>query len=306
MSWELPKGFREILSDLDKFAMMLLRRGEYTEALWLHQTRYKLIVDRQQVEGRRLHKGSPLYMQGICFIARKEPLRAFPPIAQAFIEDLLSEGDSEIAKSFAAFALLSRVYAVPQELLEKLTSITLSKRGKSDWHPAKIFKEFIISTNLYDRDITDFIKGLPVFGFTKYSMDNIPGRRDTRVFVGGCYGNYIVLNRIENIILELKYQPIIANQFIPRPNASDRDHSFELLEKCGQAIFEISVPDGWGPEVEKANSLGLPLRLFYQGEEPSRLVSPMFKSYPNQGWKGFDDLKVKIAKFLDEVKYASS
>jgi len=300
--WELPQGFREPIARLDELARMLLRRGEYCDAIAIQQQRLELILDRQRREGRRLHKGSPFYMIGICLVAKEQQHEAISYLAKALIEDLLSEENSNEVRSFGAYSLLARGYGINEKILGLLSSLTASKKSETQYEPATIYEQWEnqrIQTEHLVKEYLSSIGQVPKFAFRKYSMDGKPATREKRVFVGGAFGNHYLLGMMETIILELDFQPILADHFVPRPDVSDRDHSFELLEACSHAVFEISVPDGWGSEVEHARQLGINYLTFYQGEKPSRHVSRMYvDSDHSKGWKTRDDLKEKIGVFL--------
>ncbi|QQG48399.1 MAG: hypothetical protein HY247_06550 [archaeon] len=297
MSWQLPEEFKEQIETLDSIATTLRRRGNYSDAIAIHNVSYRLIVERQSREGRRLHKGGPLAQIGICLLAKGQPTPALPVFLSSFIEDCLSEGSGDRAKSFAR-TILRGSYGIPLDFLGGLEEFAVSKRGAEATDPNSILSQFVESVQMDDSKLVKLQRAEPRVITRQLSMDEIPGNREQRVFVGGTYGNYVVIEMLENIVIEEGLIPIIADRFKPREGANEKTHSFELLEKCGHAIFEISVPNGWLAEVERADSKNIPLMCFFQGLEPSRSVSAMTKGYPRKGWRGFDGLKGSVSSFL--------
>jgi hypothetical protein len=300
-SWTLPEPFEQHIEKLNEIGLWLLRRGFYSDALAVHEVRYNLIIDRQHLHRKRLHKGGPLYDIAICFIARQEHIPAIHSLLAALVEDTLSESDlyfpGLILPTYGILTDEHCGYGLGSDLMNKLGRFVVASRRKDN--PRLVVEKFLNENRIDQNRLYAMIRNRPSFGFNKYSLADFPlGPKDERVFIGGTHGNYVVIGLIENIVIELGCQPIIANQFTQEKDMTDKEHCFALIGKSAVALFEISVPDGWQVEVEHADANHIPILCLYQGEKPSRHVSSMMKSYPNSGWKTYDDLKETIKKFL--------
>ncbi|MGO9643657.1 MAG: hypothetical protein ACLPY5_02800 [Candidatus Bathyarchaeia archaeon] len=306
-SWGLPEPFKQHIAKLNEIGVWLLRRGFYSDAQAIHEVRYQLTIDRQSLRKKRLHKGSPLFEIAICSIARGQHPEAIISLLAAFVEDILSESDKySVELSRPAYTILTNTawgYGLPQNLLETLNHFTVRSRCKRD--PRLIVTKFLGQYKITHLERSPMIQqtsvpNLPSLTFNTYTSSSLPGSREKRVFIGGTHGNYVVIGLIENIVNELGYQPIIANQFIQDENVIDKDHCFNLLRNSAFALFEVSVPNGWQVEVEHASGKGIPLLCLFQGAKPSRHISSMIKGYQNVGWKTYDDLKDTIKEFLQD------
>lgn len=301
-SWELTAPFRECIKELDDTGNRFLRRGYYSDAQTTHEIRLKLIIDRQKIENKRLHKGSPLFKIGICLIAKEQQLEALPFLLQAYVEDILSGVGIDAVRVFPAYSILTAKtggYTCDEEFLRKLETFTLQSGTKNSFDHETFFAKFLRSQQLDAKDLGKLVKTFPAFTFNKYSMEAFPpGPKEQRVFVGGTYGNYAMIKMIETAVYELGFQPIIADQFKFREGISDKENCFELLRNSAFAVFEISVPNGWQLEVEHASTKEIPLLCLYQGDKPSRLVSSMLSGYRNSGWKTYEDLVATLRDFL--------
>ncbi|MGA3298110.1 MAG: hypothetical protein ABSD41_11765 [Candidatus Bathyarchaeia archaeon] len=301
--WELPDPFKQYIAGLNEIGLWLLRRGFYSDAQTIHEIRYNLIIDRQHLSGKRLHKGSPLFEIAICSIAKQEHIAAILFLLAANVEDILSESDlHSVEILLPAYSILtdkSHGYGLDYDLLNKLNDFVVEERDKKD--PKLMVEKFLKGRKISHEQLESLIHHRASFNFNKYELHDPPGSKEKRVFVGGNNGNYVVIGLIENILIELDYQPIIANQFIQAENVSDKEHCFALIRISAVALFEISVPNGWQVEVEHTSAHNIPLLCLYQGEKPSRFVSSMLKGYPNSGWKMYDDLKEAIKSFLEKT-----
>lgn len=137
----------------------------------------------------------------------------------------------------------------------------------------------------------------------KFSLSEIPGKIEDRVFVGGNYDNVGILRMISQHVSALGYRPIMALDFdVPLSQVHDND--LLLLHNCKYAIFEITLPDGHLMELERAEGYRVKTLAVYQARDKSRRPPPTISSMvlslkvPKYGYLDFDDLKVRISKFL--------
>lgn len=137
----------------------------------------------------------------------------------------------------------------------------------------------------------------------KFSLSEIPGKIENRVFVGGNYDNIGILRMTSQYVSDLGYQPIMALDFdVPLSRVHDDD--LLLLHNCKYAIFEITIPDGHLMELERAKEYGVQTHAVYQARDESRGPPPAISSMvlslevPKYGYLNFNDLQVRISKFL--------
>jgi hypothetical protein len=137
----------------------------------------------------------------------------------------------------------------------------------------------------------------------KYSLSEIPGKIEKRVFIGGNYDNISVLREIEDIVSDLGYQPILALEFEVLPDKT-HDQDMVLLHSCKHSVFEVSVPNGHLMELERAKEYGVKTLVVFQVRDESRnpppSVSAMILSLglPIHGYLNFEELRKAISDFL--------
>jgi hypothetical protein len=144
----------------------------------------------------------------------------------------------------------------------------------------------------------------------KPTIDQVPGKEDDRVFVGGNYDEMPVLREIARFVRECGKVPILAYDFdVPLDKISDYD--FRLLHQCKRAIFEITMTNGHHYEIMAGLSYNVTEYLMYQTRDEKREVPPtvtsMLKSLNAQGVKPtyfgymtFAEAKDYIEKILNK------
>lgn len=138
----------------------------------------------------------------------------------------------------------------------------------------------------------------------KYSLSRIPGKLEKRVFIGGNYDNISVLRKIESIVSDFGYQPILALEF-DVPIEKVHDYDLLLLHNCKYSIFEITIPNGHLMELERSKEYAVETLVVFQvrdeKREPPPSISKMVLSLdlPKFGYLDFEELKKKISEFLD-------
>jgi hypothetical protein len=153
-----------------------------------------------------------------------------------------------------------------------------------------------------------------------YSIDQIPGQLERRVFIGGNYDNCAVLREIASIVQDLGYQPIIALDF-DIPETEIRRYDLILLHNCKYAIFEVTFSNGHLIEIERARDYDVQTLLVYQVRDENRKPPPgatqmiLTSAFPRFGYKNFTELKEYLRSFLPpligtvsktvEIKYNS-
>lgn len=138
-----------------------------------------------------------------------------------------------------------------------------------------------------------------------FSLDNIPGIPEKRVFIGGDYGNIAVLKEIRKLVSKLGFQPILLADFTI-PTEEEFDTALLLLSKCKLAIFEVSYHSAANMELVKCKDYNVRVLLIYQFllEPPrhkSAMVNSFVKSYENaQLWAypDFREMKKIISEWL--------
>lgn len=138
-----------------------------------------------------------------------------------------------------------------------------------------------------------------------YTLDNIPGLFEKRIFIGGNYDNCAVLREIADIVRELGYQPIIALDF-DASKEEVRSYDLRLLSNCKYAIFEISFSDGHLIEIERSGDYKVQALLVYQVRDDKREPPPgaslmvLGTAHPRFGYLDFKELGEYLLTFLPQ------
>jgi DNA polymerase III delta prime subunit len=122
----------------------------------------------------------------------------------------------------------------------------------------------------------------------KPTIDEVPGREDDRVFVGGNYDEMPVLREIARFVWESGKIPILAYDFdVPLDKINEYD--LKLLHRCKYAIFEITLPNGHHYEIAAGLTYNVTEYLLYQARDERREIPPtvssMLKTLNAQGIK---------------------
>lgn len=101
----------------------------------------------------------------------------------------------------------------------------------------------------------------------KLDPDQMPGRYERRVFIGGNYDFSVILKEIRDFVAKLEFQPIFALDF-EIPPGKIHDYDLRLLHNCRYAIFEVGQPAGELMEIERALDYNVEMLILYQSREP--------------------------------------
>ena len=141
----------------------------------------------------------------------------------------------------------------------------------------------------------------------KLDINNIPGKYEDRVFIGGNYDWMPVLREIGKYTEENGFQPILAYDF----KIEKGIHNFDLrlLHQCKYAIFDETHPAGELMEIERSKDYEVNVFIIYQvrdleNDKPPAQVSSMVTSlkYPMRGYSTFEELNKVISEWLSEIR----
>ena len=83
--------------------------------------------------------------------------------------------------------------------------------------------------------------------FTKNTLESINQTEESkRVFLGGAFNNILYLKQIENVVNELGYYAVFADNFEKPLGMEDDEFTRALLKRSRFALFEISVVEAGG------------------------------------------------------------
>ena len=112
---------------------------------------------------------------------------------------------------------------------------------------------------------------------------SLPGRHDTRVFIGGSYveTRYSVLDYFADVVGRSGFEPIVADRYA-MPQIATHDTTLYLLHSCRLAIFEASNPSGALMELERTADYGTYCLVLYREQEGYWSQSAMLTSFVRQ------------------------
>lgn len=139
-----------------------------------------------------------------------------------------------------------------------------------------------------------------------YSIDNPPGARSRRVFIGGNYSFGSRLEDISDAVRDCEYTPIVALHFGIQ-FGTERHSAKQLIKQCKFAIFEVSSPAGQYFEIEDAENysvISLCLWDAYLGSPPK--ISAMVQSHSifkknNKSYRNTRELHHEVYTFLQNM-----
>jgi hypothetical protein len=63
-----PNTLQKAVGEMDDFANVVMRRGDYLDAILTHKARFDVIKAAEEIGSKRFHKGGPLHMIGLCYL----------------------------------------------------------------------------------------------------------------------------------------------------------------------------------------------------------------------------------------------
>lgn len=136
----------------------------------------------------------------------------------------------------------------------------------------------------------------------KSPPDNLPGRFDDRVFIGGNYDNMVLLRKIKKVVAAVGYTAILPRDDVAVPLQDVHDWDLRILHNCRFAIFEVSVPAGELMEIERVRDYGTQALLIYQSREagPPEHITKMIRTckLPLKGYFSDEELPPMIKDFF--------
>src|SRR5208282_3968721 len=294
-----PKTLLKAVAELDDFANIVMRRGDYFDSILIQQARFDVIKAAEEIGSKRFHKCGLLHMTGLCYLMAERPEEALKYFAASHVEDVLSDG-AQGAKLYAAYRVLNQAYFVSETNLDAFDSAILSVTDP-------IPDPFGI-VELYEKKIGSSLgllaKARPRFVFPRHRIEEIGSIQpdpDKRVFVGGSFENVLWLQRVENAVLELGYFAILAINFEQPAGVSTDDFTKQLLSNSKHAVFELSVVGAAGHYVEitHGKDLGIDMLGVYQSLSRSEhRFSQEVDWLPKKPYNSLEDLKKILNDFL--------
>ena len=137
----------------------------------------------------------------------------------------------------------------------------------------------------------------------KLKIDEMPGKYEERVFIGGNYDFPSNLRVIKRHVENLGFRPILALDDFDVPDIDIHDCDLRLLHNCKYAIFDITHSAGELMEIERCNEYGTRVMVVYQlrekGLEPSQLSKMVLTAGFIDRKRGYLDINSDL---VDTVK----
>lgn len=311
MSSKYPPEISDAIDALWMKAKELLQPGcpeLYPRALNIYTLMRDLMLDWQEKHKERIHKGVPYHMIGLTlsYMGEKKALWEF---LYAFTEDVITEklGIKPVSEERMAYLVLTKHWSVPEETLASLKE-RLQSFEEVPLQPEKTLKEALEDLSLNIESIAKFPPP-EERSIKKYrDLDDVPGPYSKRVFLGGNYDNMVLIRKVEKIIRDCDFEPVVAIDFSVRP---DQIYTFDrkLVELCPQAVFEVTMGDGHLIEIEHALRLERRCIVVYQVRDiwgkfvPPPTITSMLttatelKKIP---YRNFDELKTQLCDLLSK------
>ncbi len=304
MPYELPSDLEEDYRGREREALQLIDQKDFDRAQSIYENLNRLILDRQNSDGARYHKGGPLHMIGYCLAQRGRIADSLNYFLLAYIEDVLTAGTDD-AKGWPAYSVLTESFVFDTEALETLENLVRDQTQEVSIselrNPTSFLDNFLETAGIRQDNLIQLSRLGPDSDIGgRDTGERLPGRPENRVFIGGSYENIALLRHIRKLVSELGYWGIMAIDYdIPM---APREKCFQLLGKCEHAVFDISIPGGQNNEIEEANRVGRRTLLVFQAVDEQKKPPRGSSVHPNQipqfGYQTLEELKSRLASFL--------
>lgn len=136
----------------------------------------------------------------------------------------------------------------------------------------------------------------------KKTIDNIPGSYYKRVFIGGDYSQRALITEIEEIVSNLGFIPVVADEYEMKEEEI-HDCTMRLLHCCKYAIFDISTISGALMEIERIRDYKTKALIVFSSrvekgipkQQTTRMIDPALRP---RGYRNFTQLNRIIENFL--------
>ena len=230
------------------------RSGNLPEALKSFEASLQYLYEIQKREDKSRPKGALYHMIGLIRLGLGEMEEARKSFFCAYIEDLLHAplgSESSADEAPAAWALKDYFHLSQDEILP-IKTLVVEKKQSSIWDkirdPNQILRELI------PKGTVDLKAKFEISISLKLEKKPLafPTDWEKAIFVGGNYIFHMpTIIKIRNVIKELGYEPIIADEYI-LPEEYIHHHCMMLLHACKYAIFDVTFPGGQLLEIERA------------------------------------------------------
>lgn len=268
---------------------------DFAEAARVARRELDLLMTAEAESGRDLHKGHPLYNLGLTLFGR-QPNSALRHFAAAFVEDVRTY---QAPRRRLAARAVRQLFGASVGALGRLATLAM---GDVRRNPLDVVDEAEIAT---DQAVYQ-----PIFPGAESDDWLLETPPEQLVFVGGSYsaaGDRIF--QIADQVADCGLRPVVVGLLRGRPNETERQKSFRILDLCGLAAFDGTVQErpGWWAEVEHiVQSHQIPtLIAYFSGRGSSYKTSAMFptdRDHPRLVKRPFGhNLKAVVRSWLSQV-----
>jgi hypothetical protein len=174
--------------------------------------------------------------------------------------------------------------------LYALSALSFSdKRGQTIWLPSTALLKRVQAENFRNWNSSP-----------SFDIDNVPGRPQDRVFIGGPTSYLPTLRVIESICISNGKQPILTYDFNISAEKIYKS-CIRLLLDCSYAIFEVSESAGQLFEIQKALEFGTPTLLLYRKDKQvSQMLLTLSRVHHShlETYSNFEEMQERINKFF--------
>jgi len=165
LSAELSPNIREVVKELEIEASKAFVNKQYQKAENLYDIIDKLIIEKQNIENRRIHRGAPLHMKGLALLLKKDYKNALINFILAYITDTVNVplGEEDKSDKLPAHNALNTFFKVDNIYLTYIKEI--SRKNYTDrntpFEPNSILDIFMEKKKLSIDEILSIAKYIP-------------------------------------------------------------------------------------------------------------------------------------------------
>jgi hypothetical protein len=283
---------------------ILLGTRQFDQAKQAFRQMYEIYLDWQGQRNVRYHKGLPLYNEGFSALMLGRPDVGLFLVVLAYIEDLLTYGPDN-ADRLPAGQLVNLGYRLSPDFLRHLKTVvaTAEQVGAPIDRPESLLAEALKEQGV---SAEEQAMGTALLAHAETQPqviksplpDNLPGRWERRVFVGGSYPEQMVpINHIRRVIVESGFQAIVASDY-DMPKNEIHQRTLIMLHDCRLAVFDITSQGGQLMEIERLRDYQIVPLIVYGTGDPVRppAVSSMLRTLLQQ-----PDYELKSYTTMDEL-----
>ncbi len=146
MSTQVPEDMIQTVKNLENEASRCLSRGNYGLAQRIYDAIFISLLERQYIEERRIHLGSPLHMKGLSLLLQNDYSSGLNSLLLAYITDVVGTpfGKEHEADKLPAHTVLLTFFGIKEETFDEIKTMIREIKDRSQpFNPNLILDKYL-------------------------------------------------------------------------------------------------------------------------------------------------------------------